>query len=109
MNGEDVGQLAVVAFRPYVAAVARRDQLRGHADAIAGLAHAAFEDVRDIERLGDAADVVVFPLERKCRGPGNDSQPWNVRQFIEDFLREAIAEVLVRRIRTHIGERQHRD
>ena len=44
-----------------MAAVASRDELRGHPNAIAGLANAPFEDVSDIEDLGDPADVFLLP------------------------------------------------
>jgi hypothetical protein len=48
LHGEDVVELAVVGLRPQVAVVHRVDELRGDAHLVAGLAHAAFEDVADL-------------------------------------------------------------
>ena len=69
LNGEDVGQLAVVPFRPQMIAVLRVDELCRHADPASRAADAAFENVRDAERLGDPADVLFLAPEgegRRC-------------------------------------------
>ena len=49
LDGEDVGEVAVVALCPDVVAGRRVDKLRGDAQALAGLAHAAFEHVAHAE------------------------------------------------------------
>src|SRR5215470_893008 len=54
LNGKDVRQLALVPFGPQVTAVSGSNQLRRHTNAVARLAHAAFEYVRDAKRLRDA-------------------------------------------------------
>ena len=57
LHGEDVDKLAVVALGPEMAAGGGVVELRGDAHAVAGLAHAAFDDVADAELLGDLPDM----------------------------------------------------
>src|SRR3954447_7055593 len=45
LDGEDVGEIAIVPVGPQMATRGRIDQLGCDADAVAGLAHAAFEHV----------------------------------------------------------------
>ncbi len=49
LDVEDVLEVAVVAFRPKVAAAFRFDELGRDAHPIAGLSHAALDDVMDAE------------------------------------------------------------
>lgn len=62
---EHVRHRAVVALRPQVRTVSGTDQLRGDAQCVAGLAHAAFEHVSDVELLRDVGNVGLPALERK--------------------------------------------
>ena len=89
--------------------VSRFDQLRHHPDAVAGFPDAAFEHFRYAQRLGNAADVLVFALERECGRAGDDLEPWNASQRVDDFLGQPIAEVLVLLVAAHVLERQHDD
>jgi hypothetical protein len=63
LNGEDVGKLAVVAFRPEMIAVLRVDELCGYADTVSGSPEAAFKNRPDAKRLGDPADVLFLAAE----------------------------------------------
>jgi len=92
-----------------VAAVASRDELRGHPNAIAGLANAPFEDVSDIEDLGDPADVFLLPPECKRRRSRNDLQSGRLDQQVDDLFGQPIAEVFVLRVRAQVREGQHRN
>src|ERR1700751_4232567 len=49
LDGEYILELAVVAFGPDVPVGLSVDQLHGHADATAGLPHAALQDIVDGE------------------------------------------------------------
>ena len=71
---EDVVELALVGFRPQVRAGAGVDQLCRHADATARIAHAAFHDGFDTERIGDLADRQFRPRILQHRRAGNDVQ-----------------------------------
>ena len=62
LHREDVGEITVVAFGPNVVAALGLDQLRGDADAIAGLAQAAFQHVAHPEFSSD-----LFHVDRAAR------------------------------------------
>ena len=109
LDREDVGHLAIVALRPQVAAVGDGDQLRGHAQAIARLPHAALQNVRDAQRIANTADVFILALESEGRGPRRHLQPRQFRQCVDDLLGEPVAEVLVVLVAAHVGEGQHSD
>ena len=64
LDGEDVGQLAVVALGPQMAAARGVDELRGDAHAVAGLADAAFEHEAHAEL---AADLLHLRPTCPCR------------------------------------------
>ena len=87
-----------------MAAVASRDELRGYPNAIAGLANAPFEDVGDIEDLGDPADVFLCFLECERRRSRDDLQSRRLDQQVDDLFRQAIAEVFALRIRAQVRE-----
>ena len=53
LHGEHVGDVAIVALRPDVAAGCDVVELRGDAHAIAAFAHAALDHITDAELLGD--------------------------------------------------------
>src|SRR5262249_12901726 len=57
LNGKDVLKRAVVALGPDMVAARRVNKLRGDANAIAGLPHAAFKYVAHAEIAADFADV----------------------------------------------------
>ena len=65
LQGEDVGQLAIVAFRPEMKTVCDLDQLRRDTDSAAGLSHTPFQDVIDIEPLADLRELDVLGTEEK--------------------------------------------
>ena len=53
LHGKDVGQRAVVGFRPEVRAICDVDQLSGNAHPLARFAHRAFESRAHIEGFAD--------------------------------------------------------
>ena len=57
LNREHVGEIAVVAFRPDVAAGRDIVELGRDAHAVAALAHAAFDDIADAKFFGDLLHV----------------------------------------------------
>ena len=109
LNREHVFHVAVKSLRPDVAAVVSGDQLAGDADAVAGLADTAFEDVRHTESLGDLANVGVLALEGEGGGTGDDAQIGDVRQHVDDLFGQAVAEVFLLLVAAHVGEGEHGD
>ena len=75
----------------------------------AGLANAALQNVIDIELPGDHVEFDVLAPKRERRGAAGDFQPGYVRQRIDDFLCQPVAEKLVVLVGAHVGERQHGD
>ena len=65
LDGEDVLEFAVVAFCPDVPVGFRVDQLHCDADAIAGLSHAALENVFDAELARDLLHLHRLALVHK--------------------------------------------
>src|SRR5262245_26466693 len=63
LEREDVGELAVVALRPDVIAPYPIDQLGSDAHAPTRLAHAALDDVADVELPGDPGHVHRLAFE----------------------------------------------
>ena len=62
LHREDVLDAAIVALGPDVAAGRNIVELRGDAHTVAGLAHAALEDIVDAEVRGDLLQVNGFAL-----------------------------------------------
>ena len=65
LDGEDVAEIAVECLRPGMRTVGGANELRGDANAICGLAHAAFEQVRDAELPCDLRGADRPPPERE--------------------------------------------
>ena len=57
LDGKDVLEVAVIAFRPDVVAAGRLQQLHRDPQAVPGAAHAAFQHVTDAEFAADLAHV----------------------------------------------------
>ena len=102
-------RLALVGLRPDVLAVRRAHQLHTDAQHVAALAHAAQQHVGHAELGGDRAHVFVLALERECRRARDDPQVAAARQAIDQFLRQAVGEILLVALLAQVGERQHGD
>ena len=109
LHREHVGEVAVVALRPDVAAGGDVVELRRDAHALAVLAHAAFDHVADAELLGDLLHVDGLALVGE-RGVARDhEEPAQLGQRGDDVLADAVGEILLLRIAAHVGEGQHGD
>ena len=109
LHGEDVAELAVVAFGPVMAAGCRIDELRADAQPLAGAAHAAFEHVADAELARDLFHVDRTVLVDERRVAGDDEQPADAGEPGDQVLGNAVGKILLIGIAAHIGERQDRD
>ena len=79
LKGEQIGEIAVVAFRPYVGAVDRVDELGNDADPITGSLYAAFEHVSDPLLLGHLLHRDGLALVGEGGVAGDDQKspgPW---------------------------------
>src|SRR5580692_6520867 len=62
-----------------------------------------------MEFPGHFVNVTRFVLEGERGGPGAGREALNERQIADQFIRQAVGEIIVRRIVTQIVERQNRD
>ena len=109
LHGEHVGEVAVVALGPEMAAGGDVVELRGDAHAVAALAHAAFEHVADAELVGDLLHVDGLALVDERRVARDHEEPAQLRQRGDDVLADAVGEILLLRFAAHVGEGQHGD
>ena len=109
LDGEDVGQVAVVALGPDMIAGGAVDQLRADAQPIAGLADAAFDEVADAQLASDRADVGRLTLEQERGVARRDRQRRDLGQIGGDVLADPVAEIFLLRVAAHVGEGQDAD
>src|ERR1700730_8309322 len=84
------------------------DKLTRDANAISGLAHAAFEYVAHPKLASDLLHVYGPALVREARITCDHKQPTKERQRHRDILHDAIGEVLLLRVGTEVLEGEHR-
>ena len=109
LHREHVGEVAVVALRPEMAAGGDIVELRRDAHAVAALADAALDHIADAELLGDLFHVDGLALVDERRVARDHEEPAQLRQRGDDVLADAVGEILLLRIAAHVGERQHGD
>ena len=109
LNGKHVHQVAIVAFRPQVVAVLGLDQLGGDANAVAGLAHRAFQHVADAQFPCNLRHVQVLSLELERRGSRRHAQARVPGDHVEQFLGNTVREKFLVRVVGHVHERQYGD
>ena len=101
LDGEDVLQIPVVALGPDVVVGLAVDQLHRDAHPVAGLAHAALDDVVHAQFARDLLHVHRLALELERGVARDDEQLAEARQVGEDVLGQAVGEeFLLRRRRS---------
>src|SRR4051812_28662627 len=93
LHCEDIGEVAVIALGPEMSVGRCLDQLPGHPYPVAGLAHAAFENVAHSKFTADLLDAGRAALVGEARIPGDDKQQPRFRQQSNDVLRDTVREV----------------
>jgi len=83
------------------------NELRADPHAVACFAHAALEDRRHVELLRHGRDVHFRALEAERRGSRRHAQAANLRQHVEQLFRQAVGEVFVGHVVTHVDEGQN--
>ena len=109
LQRENIGQLAVVSFRPDVVAGHRIQELAGDAHALSALADASLKNVTDAKLAPDLLHVHGMALVNKGRIASDDEEPAKPRQCGNDVFGDAVAEIFLLGIARHIGEGQNRD
>ncbi len=90
-------------------AVRRVDELGDDAELVSLAAHAPFQHGGDVQLLADLAHVQVLALEGEGRGAGDDADPRDVGERVDDLLGDAVGEVLVLLAAAQVDEGQHGD
>src|SRR5690242_19636591 len=90
-------------------ATRRVDELGGDADAVAGLADAAFDDILDPQAPRDLRNVDALVTEGEGGVAGDHEEGAEARQLRDDVLGYAVAEIGLLLIATHIREGEDRD
>jgi len=109
LKDEQVGQVAVVFFRPEVPAARGIDELRSDAHAVGGAADAAFEHVANAELASDLPDVDRLAFVGEARISRNDEQRADAGQRRDDVLDDTVGEELLFQVAAHGGEGEHGD
>src|SRR6516162_2979460 len=99
---ENIGKLAVIALGPNMLSGLRLDQLYSDADAIDGLAQAAFENITHAQIAADLLHVDDTVLVGERRIAGDDEQGRIARQCGDHVLGNPVREELLIRVATHI-------
>src|SRR5271154_7346265 len=109
LHREHVGETAIVALCPDVAAGGDVVELGGDAYAIAALSHAALDEVTDAEFGCDLLHVRGLALIDERRISRDNEEPAQLRQCGDDVLTDAIGKILLFQVAAHVCERKHRD
>jgi hypothetical protein len=109
LKREDVGQVAVVTFRPKMRPVRGVDELRRDSDPIASATDRAFQHRPHAEFASNRADIGIFALVSETRAARYYQQSGDFGKIGDDVFAYAVGEIFLFRISRHIVERQHRD
>ncbi len=109
LHREQIVRRAVERLRPRADAVARANEHRVHAKSASRLPNRSLEQIGDVELLADVARVDRFSLEREGRRAWRDAKPGNLGERADQIVRDAVGEILLRRVAADVRERQHRD
>src|SRR5262249_25654827 len=105
LNSEDVAQLAVIPLGPAMGSRHGIDELCVDANTVASSADAALEHIAHAELACDLADVGCLSFVLKSRISRDHQEFGEPRQFGDDVLGDAVAEVLLLYITAEISER----
>src|SRR5262249_33690361 len=98
-----------VTFGPSVRPGRRIDELRVDAHAIAPAANTAFQYVAHTELPADLSHVRRTALIAKTGVSRDDEQILKSRQLRRNVFHDAVCEILLLRVSTHVGEGQDCD
>ena len=85
------------------------DQLHIDVHAIAGLLHAAFEHIADVQLARDLRQIFRGTAVARGGSPRNDAQPADPRERGDDFILNTLREKGVFLVRAEVLEWQHSD
>src|SRR5262249_5720758 len=104
LDGENVCHLSVVTVPPYLPVIPRVDEPRFYTNAIPGPLHAALDDGRDPQRLGDFTRVAGTLLVLHHRGARDDPQIADHAHLPQQLVVETLREIGVLLAGAQTGE-----
>src|SRR5882724_892906 len=107
LDREDLGNLAIEPFGPYMIAGLGIDQLSRDSNPLAKSANTALDDVANVQVTCDLPEVGGGAPVAEGRRARPDRQFVPSRQVSDYVLGEPVAEIALRRIAAEVGERQH--
>jgi hypothetical protein len=107
LQRKDVVHRAVVGLRPQLKAVLRFNELHADANAIAAFSHTTFEHRGNAQDSPNVFNGGLLTFETERRSSRRDAQSVDLREHVEEFIREAVGEIFVICRRASIGEGEH--
>src|SRR5262245_602041 len=108
LHHEHVFEVEIVFFRPDVRISAGVDQLRVYVKPRPGLAHAAFQHVRNTKSVSDLARVLFVAISHNA-GPADDLESCNLGKLGQKVVLDTISKRGVLSVITQVFKGQHRD
>src|SRR5439155_6054890 len=108
LDSEHILELAVVCIRPQLVPIAGAHELRRDANAVAAAPDAPLEYGTDVQLAADLVHVDLPALELERRRPCGHPDSFDAAQGGDQFVSQAVAEVLLISVRTQIGKGKHR-
>ena len=87
---QQVRRLPVVLFAPELRAIRRVDQLDADYQIVAALRNPPGHNGLDTERPRDLLEIDGLTLVRERRAPGDDLDPWQLRETVDERLADAV-------------------
>jgi hypothetical protein len=108
LHGQYVDKILIVRLGQQMKAGDCIDQLSRHPHPVAGTPDASLQNRTDIELACNGCDVHVLSLERERGGSRGNPQNIDVRERIQQLLRQSVREVILAGVPAHVRERQDR-
>jgi hypothetical protein len=109
LDAEHVAELQIIAVRPQLMPRLRVAELGIDANLRPRLAHAARQQITNVELLGDFLDVDGNALEPETRVTVDHRKPTEARQGADDVFSDPVGEIFLLGVADLVGEGQDRD
>ena len=107
LQAEYVDPVSLEILRPEMRVVFGRDELRGDTHFAAGTRDRALDDAVDAEFAGNFGHRLIRPTIVARRSLRGDTQAAELGQARRELVRNAIDEVILRAVASHVRERKH--
>ena len=109
LNGKYVLKLSIVPLGPTLNAGQSIHKLRSDTNTVTTTTNTPFQHVAHAELAPDMPDVYGLASVLEAGVTGDDKQLREPRQLCDDVVRDAVGEIVLLRVATHIREWKHGD